>query len=144
MPSQQGSKPMCIKHFASLLSTPSEYAKGSPKMISLELPARQPIQEAWSMEHLLVECSIMLGMLLDDSTHRTYFSHLNYYLNFCHLHHFPIEPNQSQCPPSTSCTCPSTSTLALSKPTFQASPPNPSHSSCMSEKFSVLGLSSER
>ena len=45
------------------------------------------------MERLLTERSITLGMSLDNSTNRTYSSHLNSYLNFCHLHHFPIEPN---------------------------------------------------
>jgi hypothetical protein len=44
------------------------------------------------MERLLTERSITLGMSLDNSTHRAYSSHLNSYLNFCHLHRFPVEP----------------------------------------------------
>ncbi|KAI9571540.1 hypothetical protein HD554DRAFT_203794 [Boletus coccyginus] len=61
-------------------------------MISSGLPSRQRAHEAWTMERLLTECSITLGLSLDNSTTRAYSSHLNSYLNFCHLHHFPVEP----------------------------------------------------
>jgi hypothetical protein len=44
------------------------------------------------MECLLTECSITLGMSLDNSTHCVYSSYLNSYLNFFHLHRFPVDP----------------------------------------------------
>ena len=61
-------------------------------MISSGLPSRQRVREAWTMERLLTERSITLGLSLDASTNRAYSSHLNSYLNFCHLHQFPVEP----------------------------------------------------
>lgn len=61
-------------------------------MISLSSTARQPSREAWSLERLIHERSILLGMALDNSTFRAYTSHLNSYLSFCSLHHFPIDP----------------------------------------------------
>ena len=54
--------------------------------------ARQPAQEAWPLEHLILERSISLGLALHPNTSRVYSSHLNSYLTFCHLHNFPIDP----------------------------------------------------
>ncbi|KAF9039506.1 hypothetical protein BDZ89DRAFT_945355 [Hymenopellis radicata] len=53
---------------------------------------RQPRREPWSRERLLHERAIALGLAIDISTSATYDSHLNSYLNFCTLHHFPVEP----------------------------------------------------
>ena len=44
------------------------------------------------MERLLHEWALALGEAIDLSTHKTYGSHLNSYLNFVLLHHLPIEP----------------------------------------------------
>ncbi|KAG2754246.1 hypothetical protein P692DRAFT_20692316, partial [Suillus brevipes Sb2] len=54
--------------------------------------ARQPNRDAWSLERLISERSILLGMALDLSTTRAYSSHLNSYLTFCNLHRLPVEP----------------------------------------------------
>ena len=56
------------------------------------LRARQPARAAWSMEHLIVKCSITLGCALDRSTQASYSSALNSYLTFCQLHHLDPEP----------------------------------------------------
>ncbi|KAF9026754.1 hypothetical protein BDZ89DRAFT_1102066 [Hymenopellis radicata] len=50
---------------------------------------RQRRREPWSRERLLHERAIALGLAIDISTSATYDSHLNSYLNFCTLHHFP-------------------------------------------------------
>lgn len=44
------------------------------------------------MERLIFERSVSLGMSLHPNTHRAYSSHLNSYLAFCDIHHFPIVP----------------------------------------------------
>ncbi|TFY81467.1 hypothetical protein EWM64_g2542 [Hericium alpestre] len=44
------------------------------------------------MERLLQERAIMLGSAIDPSSHVTYTSHLQSYLNFCKIHNFDIEP----------------------------------------------------
>ena len=46
----------------------------------------------WSIEHLLHEWALALGEAIDLSTHKTYGSHLNSYLNFVLLHDLPVEP----------------------------------------------------
>lgn len=61
-------------------------------MISLSSNSKQPVREAWTLEHLVLERSISLGLALDPSTTRTYSSHLNSYLSFCASHNFPVEP----------------------------------------------------
>ena len=61
-------------------------------MISSGLQSRQCTREAWTMERLLTEHSITLGLSLDASTNCAYSSHLHSYLNFCHLHQFPVDP----------------------------------------------------
>jgi len=61
-------------------------------MIPISHNARQPSRQAWSMERLILERSICLGMTLDPNTFRSYSSHLNSYLTFCALHHFDVEP----------------------------------------------------
>jgi hypothetical protein len=50
--------------------------------------SRQP----WTMDHLVYECSILLGMAIDDSTTATYTSATNSYLTFCKLHNMLIDP----------------------------------------------------
>src|SRR6266436_9534182 len=54
--------------------------------------SRQPIRPAWTLECLLHERSILLGMSIDASTHLSYSSALNSYLTFCKLHDFNINP----------------------------------------------------
>ena len=44
------------------------------------------------MDRLLYECSILLGMAIDNSTTITYTSATNSYLTFCRLHNMPIDP----------------------------------------------------
>lgn len=44
------------------------------------------------MDCLVHEQSIALGMSIDASTHKNYSSALNSYLNFCRIHHLPIDP----------------------------------------------------
>ena len=44
------------------------------------------------MEHLLHERALALSKAIDLSTHKTFGSHLNSYLNFMLLHHLPVEP----------------------------------------------------
>jgi hypothetical protein len=52
----------------------------------------QPPRVAWSCNKLLRERAIALGHAVEVSTLHTYNSHLQLYLSFCKLHHFPIEP----------------------------------------------------
>src|ERR1700677_944226 len=54
--------------------------------------SRQPIRPTWTLERLIHECSILLGMAIDTSTHLSYTSALNSYLTFCKLHNFDINP----------------------------------------------------
>jgi hypothetical protein len=54
--------------------------------------ARQPIREPWTIERLLEQRAVALGMALENPTAGTYQSHLNSYLNFCHTHNLPINP----------------------------------------------------
>ena len=54
--------------------------------------ARQPVREAWPLERLIFERSLSLGFALHPNTTRAYSSHLNSYLTFCQLHHFPVDP----------------------------------------------------
>ncbi len=61
---------------------------------SLSKGARQPAQQPWSLEHLVHECSIALGFMIDTGTAHTYSSALNSYIVFCQLHHFPIQPTE--------------------------------------------------
>lgn len=53
---------------------------------------RQPPRVAWSRDKLLRERAIALGHAVELSTLHTYNSHLQSYLSFCKLHHFPIDP----------------------------------------------------
>jgi hypothetical protein len=61
-------------------------------MITQSAWARQPIREAWSEEHLFLEHSIALGLVIKSSTSTAYDSHLNSFINFCQLHHCMIDP----------------------------------------------------
>jgi len=56
------------------------------------LSSRQPHRLPWTLERLVYERSLALGSALDVTTAAAYDSHLNSYLNFCHLHQRPIEP----------------------------------------------------
>ena len=54
--------------------------------------SKQPSRPAWTLERLVYEHSILLGMSIDASTHLSYTSALNSYLTFCKLHNFDINP----------------------------------------------------
>jgi hypothetical protein len=61
-------------------------------MIQVTASSKQPAQEAWTMDHLIYECSVLLGMAIDSTTANTYSSATNSYLAFCKLHNLPIDP----------------------------------------------------
>jgi hypothetical protein len=61
-------------------------------MISITCESRQPVWQPWTMDHLINERSILLGMAIDNSTANTYTSTTNSYLTFCKLHNIPIDP----------------------------------------------------
>ena len=61
-------------------------------MISSAIKSRQPSRDAWSIEQLTRQRSIVLELAIDKSTHLNYSSALNSYITFCRLHDFPIEP----------------------------------------------------
>jgi hypothetical protein len=63
-------------------------------MISISHGSCQPHQEPWTLDHLVHERSIALGLAINNSTHLTYTSALNLYLMFCKIHNFPIEPTE--------------------------------------------------
>ena len=56
--------------------------------------SRQPSQEAWTIDQLNSKLMINLGLAIDQSTHESYSSALKWYLTFCCLHGFDIEPTQ--------------------------------------------------
>ncbi|KAJ8519646.1 hypothetical protein ONZ45_g3460 [Pleurotus djamor] len=58
----------------------------------IERRTRQPIRAAWSKERLLQERAVAMGLALDTSTHKSYSSALNAYINFCNIHDFPLTP----------------------------------------------------
>ena len=60
--------------------------------LSLSSQTRQPFHAAWSMEHLIIKCSITLGYVVDASTQAVSSSALNSYLTFCQLHHLDSSP----------------------------------------------------
>ena len=60
--------------------------------MQISFTSKQPSWPAWTLEHLVYKCSILLGMSIDTSTHLSYTSALNSYLTFCKLHDFDINP----------------------------------------------------
>ena len=54
--------------------------------------SKQPARPAWTLQQLVYERSILLGMAIDTATHLSYTSALNSYLTFCKLHDFDIDP----------------------------------------------------
>ena len=54
--------------------------------------SKQPSRPAWTLQQLVYERSILLGMAIDAATHLFYTSALNSYLTFCKLHNFDINP----------------------------------------------------
>ncbi|KAJ7044839.1 hypothetical protein C8F04DRAFT_1207029 [Mycena alexandri] len=64
----------------------------SQKMIELSRTSRQPAREAWTLDRLIHERSIVLGFAIDPSTSSTYTSALNSYITFCRMHNFSLEP----------------------------------------------------
>ena len=65
---------------------------GCPQMMEISPMACQPHQESWTLKQLNYECSILLGMSIDQSTSASYSSALNLYLTFCKSHGLPIKP----------------------------------------------------
>jgi len=61
-------------------------------MISLLSMSWQPVRQPWTLDKLIHEQSIMLGLSIDESTLMNYSSALNSYVTFCCLHNFPIDP----------------------------------------------------
>jgi hypothetical protein len=61
-------------------------------MIHITPSSRQPARLPWTMERLIYERSILLGMAIDNTTALTYSSAANSYLTFCKLHQLPVEP----------------------------------------------------
>jgi hypothetical protein len=63
-------------------------------MISILHHSHQPHQELWTLDHLVHEQSITLGLAIYNSTHLTYTFALISYLTFCKIHNFSIEPTE--------------------------------------------------
>ena len=61
-------------------------------MIHMTATSRQPARLPWTMERLIYERSILLGMAIDTTTALTYSSAANSYLTFCKLHQLPVDP----------------------------------------------------
>jgi len=61
-------------------------------MIRITPSSKQPIRHAWTMDRLIHERSILLGMAIDNTTATTYTSATNSYLAFCKLHNLAIDP----------------------------------------------------
>src|SRR6267154_581270 len=61
-------------------------------MIRITPSSKQPVRHAWTMDRLIHEQSILLGMAIDNTTATTYTSATNSYLMFCKLHNLPINP----------------------------------------------------
>jgi hypothetical protein len=61
-------------------------------MIRITPSSRQPTHPPWTMERLIHERSILLGMAIDMTTAHTYSSAANSYLTFCKLHLLPVDP----------------------------------------------------
>ena len=61
-------------------------------MIHIAHTSRQPAQQAWTLDRLIHERSILLGMAIDNSTANMYTSATNSYLTFCKLHNIPTDP----------------------------------------------------
>ena len=61
-------------------------------MIHMTASSRQPARLPWTMERLIHERSILLGMAIDTTTALTYSSATNSYLAFCKHHQLPVDP----------------------------------------------------
>ena len=61
-------------------------------MIHMTVSSRQPARLPWTMERLIYERSILLGMAIDTTTALTYSCAANSYLAFCKLHQLPVDP----------------------------------------------------
>ncbi|OAX38365.1 hypothetical protein K503DRAFT_817758 [Rhizopogon vinicolor AM-OR11-026] len=62
------------------------------KVIILTEGVKQPLIAAWSMERLVHERPVSLGLALGRSTAYTYSSALNSCLIFCNLHRLSADP----------------------------------------------------
>ncbi|KDR74165.1 hypothetical protein GALMADRAFT_71357 [Galerina marginata CBS 339.88] len=63
-------------------------------MIKISSGSRQPQREPWTMDRLIYERSIALGLSINENSNITYTSHLNSYLTFCRLHDLPVGPTE--------------------------------------------------
>ena len=70
------------------------YCWGTQKMISISHGSHQPQWEPWTINWLVHEQSIALGLSINNSSHITYTSALNSYITFCKIHNFNIEPRE--------------------------------------------------
>ena len=61
-------------------------------LMQISSSSKQPTRLAWTLQQLVYERSILLGMAIDTATHLSYTSTLNSYLTFCKLHDFDIDP----------------------------------------------------
>jgi hypothetical protein len=62
-------------------------------MLDLSPTSRQPHRDPWSLERLLHERAIAMGMALEPGSRSSYSSALNSYITFCRSHNLPIEPS---------------------------------------------------
>lgn len=63
-------------------------------MITITATSRQPARLPWTLDRLVHERAICLGLALDPNSNLTYTSALNSYLTFCKIHNRPIEPTE--------------------------------------------------
>lgn len=59
-------------------------------MLNLSANSRQSHTDPWSLERLLYERAIAMGMALEASSISSHNSHLNSYLTFCRIHNRPL------------------------------------------------------
>lgn len=76
----------------SAISTLLKHAGSSWKMTSITNMYRLLVQQPWTADHLICECSTFLGVAIDNSTANTYTFAINLYLTFCRLYSMPINP----------------------------------------------------
>ncbi|KAJ7751237.1 hypothetical protein DFH07DRAFT_961024 [Mycena maculata] len=63
-------------------------------MIEITPTSRQPVRQPWTMDRLVRERAIALGLAIDPNSSVTYSSALNSYLTFIKLHGLPLEPTE--------------------------------------------------
>ena len=84
--------PSCHQTSSSAPSYPLKMRWGPPKNNGNFPHSPTAHREPWTLERLKYECSILLGMSIDQSTFASNSSALNSYLTFCKSHGLPVEP----------------------------------------------------